>query len=57
MTCVYHVYEHGELVATGRLTLETLPAVGETLTLNGRRHVVREVASRGGESVLTLDAG
>jgi len=56
MTCVYHVYEHGELVATGRLTLEALPAVGETLTLNGRRHVVREVASSGGEPVLTLDA-
>jgi hypothetical protein len=56
MTCVYHVYEHGELVATGRLTLETLPAVGETLTLNGRRHVVREVLSSGGEPVLTLDA-
>jgi hypothetical protein len=57
MTCVYHVYEHGELVATGRLTLETLPAVGETLTLNGRRHVVRAVVSSGGEPVLTLDAG
>ena len=56
MTCVYHVYEHGELVATGRLTLDALPAVGETLTLNGRRHLVREVAPSGGEPVLTLDA-
>lgn len=56
MTCVYHVYERGELVATGRLTLDALPAVGENLTLNGRRHVVREVARSGGDPVLELDA-
>jgi len=56
VTCVYHVYERGELVATGRLTLDALPAVGENLTLNGRRHVVREVARSGGDPVLELDA-
>ena len=29
VTCVYRAYENGELVATGRLTLERLPRVGD----------------------------
>lgn len=55
VTCVYHAYEDGELVATGRLTLEGLPSVGEELRLNGRIHVVREVAFSGGSHLLTLE--
>lgn len=56
VTCVYHAFEDGELVATGRLTLDRLPAVGDEVRLNGRRHVVRAVDFGGGEHVLTLDA-
>jgi hypothetical protein len=56
VTCVYHAFEHGELVATGRLTLERLPDVGETVTLNGRPYVVGDVEYGGGEHVLTLEA-
>ena len=40
---VYRAYENGALVATGRLVLEGLPAVGEQVALNGRtlvEHVV-----------------
>jgi hypothetical protein len=29
VTCVYRAYEDGELVATGRLMLDSLPSVGE----------------------------
>ena len=56
MTCVYHAYENAELVATGRLTLDGLPAVGDEVQLNGRPHVVRSVAFGGGEHVLQLHA-
>lgn len=56
VTCVYRLYEDGELVATGRLTLEQLPNVGDELSLNGRSHVVRAVDYGSGESVLTLEA-
>jgi hypothetical protein len=56
VTCVYRAYEKGDLVATGRLTLEALPDAGEELRLNGRRHVVRSVAYGGGEVVLELEA-
>lgn len=56
VTCVYHAFEHGELVATGRLTLERLPEVGETVTLNGRPYVVGAVEYGGGEHLLTLEA-
>ena len=55
VTCVYRAYEHGELVATGRLTLEKIPAVGEEVPLNGRAHVVRAVDFGGGEHVVTLE--
>ena len=55
VTCVYRVYENGELVATGRLMLETLPSVGADVRLNGRPHVVRAVDFGGGEHVLELE--
>jgi hypothetical protein len=54
-TCVYHAYEDGALVATGRLLLEGIPAVGEEVGLNGRPHVVRAVDFGGGEYVVTLE--
>jgi hypothetical protein len=54
VTCVYRAYENGELVATGRLILDALPAVGEEVALNGRPHVVRSVDFGGGEHVLEL---
>ena len=56
VTCVYRAYEDGDLVATGRLTLETLPSEGEEIRLNGRRHVVRAVEYGGGEVVVELEA-
>ena len=56
VTCVYRAYEHGELVATGRLMLDGLPSVGEEVALNGRAHVVRAVEFGGGEHVLQLAA-
>ena len=55
VTCVYHAYEDGELVATGRLMLEGLPEVGEEVALNGRSHVVRAVDFGEGEHLLTLE--
>jgi hypothetical protein len=55
VTCVYHAYEHGELVATGRLMLEQIPSVGDEVALNGRAHVVRAVDFGGGEHLLTLE--
>jgi len=55
VTCVYRAYEHGDLVATGRLMLDGLPSVGEEVALNGRVHVVRSVDFGGGEYVLTLE--
>jgi hypothetical protein len=56
VTCVYHAYEDDRLVATGRLTLDGLPRVGEEVRLNGRPHVVRSVDFAGGEHVLQLHA-
>jgi hypothetical protein len=56
VTCVYHVYEEDELVATGRLTLERLPHVGDEVRLNGRAQVVRSVEFGSGEHVLQLRA-
>jgi len=55
VTCIYRAYERGELVVTGRLTLESLPEVGDHVPLNGRSHVVQAVAYDGGEPVLTLE--
>lgn len=55
VTCVYHAYDGGELVATGRLMLDGLPQVGEEVRLNGRAHVVREVAYGSDSPVLTLE--
>ena len=55
MTCVYRAYEDGELVATGRLTLEALPGVGDEVELNGRPHVVRSIEYGEGEQVLELE--
>lgn len=55
ITCVYHAYERGELVATGRLMLDGLPEVGDEVALNGRAHIVRAVDFGGGEHVLTLE--
>jgi hypothetical protein len=56
VTCVYQAYEDDELVATGRLTLDDLPRVGDDVQLNGRTHVVRAVEFGGGEHVLQLAA-
>lgn len=55
VTCVYRAYEKGDLVATGRLILEVIPAVGEEVELNGRRHIVRAVDFGDGEYALTLE--
>jgi hypothetical protein len=55
VTCVYRAYENGDLVATGRLTLEELPTVGDEVRLNGRPHVVRAVEYGGGEQVVELE--
>ncbi|HVA31669.1 MAG TPA: hypothetical protein VMU58_10390 [Gaiellaceae bacterium] len=57
LSCVYHAYDDDdELVATGRLTFDDLPAVGEEVRLNGRPHIVRSIDFRGGEHVLRLAA-
>ena len=56
VTCVYRAYEDEKLVATGRLTLDALPDVGDEVPLNGRPHVVRVVDFGDGEHVVTLDA-
>jgi hypothetical protein len=56
ITCIYRAYEQGELVVTGRLTLEGLPAVGDQVPLNGRVYTVRAVEYDGGETVLALEA-
>jgi hypothetical protein len=55
ITCIYRAYEHGELVMTGRLTLEGLPDAGDQVQLNGRPYVVRAVDYDGGEPVLSLE--
>jgi hypothetical protein len=55
VTCVYRAYEDGVLVATGRLMLDAIPAVGEEVPLNGRAYVVRTVDFGGGEHVVTLE--
>lgn len=56
VTCLYRAYEDDELVATGRLTLDDLPRVGEEVQLNGRAYVVRAVDFGDGEHVLQLTA-
>ena len=56
VTCVYRAYENGDLVATGRLTLDSIPSVGEEVRLNGRQYVVRAVEYAGGEQVVELEA-
>jgi hypothetical protein len=55
ITCVYRAYEHGELVVTGRLTLEGLPSAGDQVPLNGRPYTVRAVEYDGGETVIELE--
>jgi hypothetical protein len=55
VTCVYHAYEGGELVATGRLTLEGQPQIGDEVRLNGRTLVVAEIVFSGGSPLLTLE--
>jgi hypothetical protein len=55
ISCVYRAYEDGDLVATGRLTLDALPSVDDEVELNGRPHVVRAVEFGDGEHVLTLE--
>jgi len=55
VTCVYRAYEGERVVATGRLMLESLPAEGDEVTLNGRRHVVRAVEFGSGDPALELE--
>jgi hypothetical protein len=55
VTFVYRAYESGSLVATGRLTLDVQPGVGDEVRLNGRAHVVRAVQYDGGEVVVELE--
>jgi hypothetical protein len=55
ITCIYRAYENGELVVTGRLTLDGLPEVGDEVPLNGRPYLVRSVDYDGGEPVLALE--
>lgn len=55
VVCIYRAYEGGELVATGRLTLEGPPQEGDEVTLNGRRHVVRAIEYGSGEPALELE--
>jgi hypothetical protein len=55
VTCIYRAYEKGELLVTGRLTLDDLPNVGDQLPLNGRPYTVRSVEYNGGEPVLALE--
>ena len=55
VNCVYRAYEAGRLVATGRLTLESLPAEGDEVALNGRRHVVRSIEFGSSEPALELE--
>jgi hypothetical protein len=55
VTCVYRAYEDGELVATGRMILDALPAVGDEVRLNGRPYVVHALEFGGGEHVLMLE--
>jgi hypothetical protein len=55
VTCIYRAYEDGELVVTGRLTLEGLPNVGDEVRLNGRPYTVRSVDYDAGEPVLALE--
>ena len=56
ITCIYRAYEHGELVVTGRMTVDELPSVGDRVPLNGRPYVVRSVDYDAGEPVLSLDS-
>ena len=56
ITCIYRAYEGGELVVTGRLTLDGLPEVGDQVPLNGRAYTVRSVDYDAGEPVLALEA-
>jgi hypothetical protein len=56
ITCIYRAYEDGELVVTGRLTLEDLPNVGDQVPLNGRPYTVRAIEYDGGEPVLALES-
>jgi hypothetical protein len=55
VTCIYRAYEAGELVVTGRMTLDGLPNVGDELSLNGHPYTVRAVEYSGGEPVLALE--
>lgn len=55
ITCVYRAYEDGELVVTGRLTLDGMPAVGDRVPLNGRPYTIRAVEYDGGETVIELE--
>jgi hypothetical protein len=55
ITCIYRAYEHGELVVTGRLTLESLPEAGDQVPLNGHPYTVQSVEYDSGEPVLALE--
>jgi len=55
VACVYRAYEGGDLVATGRLVFDAVPAEGDEVVLNGRTHVVRAVDFGSGEVALTLE--
>jgi hypothetical protein len=53
--CVYELRDGAEVVATGRLSLDAVPAEGETLRVGGRAARVETVTpSAGGELHLVL---
>jgi hypothetical protein len=53
--CVYELRDGSDVVATGRLSLDSVPAEGDTLRVGGRTARVESVAPAGaGEYHLVL---
>ncbi len=53
--CVYELRDGSEVVATGRLSLDSVPSEGDSLRVGGRAARVESVApARGGEYHVVL---